>query len=49
MPAAVLPALRFLEEHTRCAVSELPDCMDDESKLVLVRRLLAEGIVDSAR
>jgi len=49
MPAAVLPALRFLEERARCAVGELPDCIDDESKLVLVRRLMAEGIVDHAR
>jgi ribosomal protein L16 Arg81 hydroxylase len=49
MPAAVLPALRFLEERRRCAVGELPDCIDDESKLVLVRRLMAEGIVDRAR
>jgi ribosomal protein L16 Arg81 hydroxylase len=49
MPAAVLPALRFLEERKTCAVGELPDCVDDESKLVLVRRLMAEGLVDNAR
>jgi len=46
MPIAVLPALHFMEEHKPCVVGALPD-MDDESKLVLVRRLMAEGIVDA--
>jgi len=46
MPASALPALRMLEERKACAVGALPDSLDDESKLVLVRRLVAEGIVD---
>lgn len=47
MPIAVLPALHFMEEHKPCVVGALPDTMDDESKLVLVRRLMAEGIVEA--
>ena len=47
MPVAVLPALQYLEQHKPCAAGALPDVLDDESKLVLVRRLMAEGIVDA--
>ena len=46
MPGAVLPALRFLQQHRPCSIGALPDVMDEDSKLVLVRRLMAEGIVD---
>ena len=46
MPAAALPALKVLEEQGAIAIGALPDSLDDESKLVLVRRLMAEGIVD---
>jgi len=46
MPASAMPALRVLEERGRCAIGALPDSLDDESKLVLVRRLMAEGIID---
>jgi ribosomal protein L16 Arg81 hydroxylase len=49
MPASALPALRRLEERQACPVGALPDSLDDESKLVLVRRLMAEGIVDHVR
>jgi ribosomal protein L16 Arg81 hydroxylase len=47
MPLAVLPALQYLEQHKPCAIGALPDVLDDDSKLVLVRRLMAEGIVDA--
>jgi hypothetical protein len=47
MPSAVLPALQYLELHRPCAVADLPESIDDDSKLVLVRRLMAEGIVDA--
>jgi hypothetical protein len=47
MPAAALPVLKVLEERSSVAIGTLPDSLDDESKLVLVRRLMAEGIVDS--
>jgi len=46
MPAAALPALKVLEGQGAIAIGALPDSLDDESKLVLVRRLMAEGIVD---
>jgi hypothetical protein len=48
MPLAALPALEYLRRHQPCAIGALPDDLDDESKLVLVRRLVAEGIVDAA-
>jgi len=47
MPIAALSALQYLERHKPCAVGALPDVLDDDSKLVLVRRLMAEGIVDA--
>jgi len=49
MPAAVLPALEHLQRHRPCAIGALPDVLDTESKLVLVRRLVAEGIVETVR
>src|SRR5262249_48847903 len=48
MPAAALPALKVLEERGAIAIGALPDSLDDDSKLVLVRRLMAGGIVDRA-
>jgi len=48
MPLAALPALEYMRQHRPCAVDALPDDLDDESKLVLVRRLVAEGIVDAS-
>jgi ribosomal protein L16 Arg81 hydroxylase len=47
MPAVVLPALQYLQQQKPCVVGALPDVIDDESKLVLVRRLMSEGIVDA--
>jgi ribosomal protein L16 Arg81 hydroxylase len=47
MPAAVLPALQHLELNKPCTIGGLPDALDDDSKLVLVRRLMSEGIVDA--
>jgi ribosomal protein L16 Arg81 hydroxylase len=47
MPAMVLPALEFLQRGGPTPIGALPDVIDDESKLVLVRRLMAEGIVDA--
>ncbi|MCU1455732.1 MAG: Cupin 4 family protein [Acidimicrobiales bacterium] len=40
-PARVAPVLEWLVEHRRVLVADLPQ-LDDESKLVLARRLVAE-------
>jgi hypothetical protein len=49
-PAWVEPALRFLcEKNGPFVVAELPDLLDGESKLVLVRRLVREGLLRAVR
>lgn len=45
LPARVWPALRFATTADEFAVNELPDCLDAEGKLVLVRRLVQEGVL----
>jgi hypothetical protein len=44
-PAFVEPALRYIVETPELTVSSLPDALTDESKLVLVRRLVREGFL----
>src|SRR6476661_9575784 len=46
-PAFVLPILTFLQENvgTPFAIKNLPDCMDEAGKLVLVKRLIREGLI----
>lgn len=36
------PAVDFLNSDRSWAISEIPDCVDDEGKLTLVRRLQRE-------
>ena len=45
LPAYVAPALRYALETPRFRVRDLPDDLDDAGKLVLVRRLIREGLV----
>jgi bifunctional lysine-specific demethylase and histidyl-hydroxylase NO66 len=45
MPSFVGPALERLRDDTPLLVRKLDAVLDDESRLVLVRRLLAEGIL----
>lgn len=44
-PAALAPALAFVCEQSRFRVRELPGGMSDESRLVLARRLVREGLL----
>ncbi|HEV3006522.1 MAG TPA: cupin domain-containing protein [Pirellulales bacterium] len=45
-PHRIASALRFVAAATRFAVRELPDDVSDEGKLVLVRRLIREGLLN---
>ena len=45
LPAHVWPALRFTTAADEFAVQDLPDCLDEEGKLTLVKRLVSEGIL----
>lgn len=45
LPAYAAPALRYALETPRFAVSELPEGLDDDGKVVLVRRLVREGLL----
>ncbi|MFF0024486.1 cupin domain-containing protein [Streptomyces sp. NPDC005496] len=44
-PLLLEPALRFVADHERFAVRELPGEMTSEDKLDLVRRLISEGFL----
>ena len=45
LPAHVWPALQFAMTADEFAVEDLPDCLDTEGKLILVKRLVSEGIL----
>ena len=45
LPAPAWPALRFAVQADEFAVGDLPDCLDAEGKLNLVRRLVREGVL----
>jgi hypothetical protein len=44
-PASIESALRFIAAAEAFQVRELPDALTDQSKLVLVRRLVREGLL----
>ena len=44
-PASIEPALRFVARTERFAVRDLPDCLTEKGKGVLVRRLVREGLL----
>lgn len=46
MPAALLPAMRRIEARERFAPGELEDMLDAQSRLVLCRRLVREGLLE---
>jgi len=48
LPARVLPILEFLNQHSKGRVSDLPKTIDEAGKLVLVRRLITEGLLECA-
>lgn len=47
-PARLAPAFAFIRDHERFQVQALPGRLDDNSKLVLVRRLICEGLLRRA-
>ena len=44
-PAFVEPAVRHVADHAEFRIGDLPDVLDDQSKLVFSRRLAAEGFL----
>jgi ribosomal protein L16 Arg81 hydroxylase len=49
LPAFVEPHLTFMAQRREFQVKEMPDDLDDESKLVLARRLIKESYLEIAR
>lgn len=47
-PFTVDPALRYIAKTARFKVGDLPDSLDGRAKLVLVRRLIREGLLTKA-
>ena len=45
LPVDVWPALQFAANADEFAVRDLPDCLDTEGKLTLVKRLIREGFL----
>jgi ribosomal protein L16 Arg81 hydroxylase len=48
-PLHAADAVRFALSSSRFAVREMPGCLDDAGKLVVVRRLIREGLLISLR
>jgi lysine-specific demethylase/histidyl-hydroxylase NO66 len=46
MPARLEPVLRTVLERTRLRVGELAEWLDEQSRIVLVRRLVREGMLE---
>ena len=47
-PLIVAPALEFISTHQRFRVADLPEDLSEQSKIVLVRRLIHEGLLKLA-
>jgi len=47
MPEALEPALRAVLDGEQIKIGELADLLDDESRLVFVRRLIKEGLLEA--
>jgi hypothetical protein len=45
LPAEAADAVRFALENERYSVGDLPGDLDDEEKLIIVKRLIEEGLV----
>lgn len=44
-PSSIFSALQFIASHNQFVVGDLPDKLSNESKLVLIRRLIKEGLL----
>ena len=49
VPDRLAPALAYVVEHPRLAPSDLAEWLDEQSRLVLARRLVREGLLEVAR
>ena len=49
VPDRLAPALAYVEEHARLTPSDLAGWLDEQSRLVLARRLVREGLLEVAR
>jgi hypothetical protein len=49
MPARLAPAMQAILTSERLAVGDLAGHLDPPSRLVLVRRLVREGLLESVR
>jgi ribosomal protein L16 Arg81 hydroxylase len=45
-PRFAAPALRYVAGNATFTPAQLPDCLDEDGKLTLVRRLLREGLLE---
>jgi hypothetical protein len=48
MPAQLEPAMRMIAERDGLLVGELDGHLDEESRLILIRRLVREGLLEVA-
>ncbi len=48
LPARALPILQSFKHHGTARIADLPGAIDDAGKLVLVRRLITEGLLECA-
>jgi ribosomal protein L16 Arg81 hydroxylase len=48
-PESLAPALAFIRDHDRFQVSDLPGSLPDKSKVVLIKRLVREGLLRASR
>ncbi len=46
-PSRMLPAVEFVTANDTFTVSDVPDCLDAESKVTLVNRLVREGLLQA--
>ena len=46
-PSRMLPAVEFVAATDMFTVSDVPDCLDTESKITLVNRLVREGLLQA--
>lgn len=46
LPRFLAPALQFMKRREAFSIAEIPDCVDGNGKLTLVKRLVREGLLE---
>jgi hypothetical protein len=46
-PEKIGPSLRYIAEHRRFTVRDLPGALSEQEKMVLVRRLIRGGLLEA--